>query len=368
MTGGAERYTVGSPLHPLTQAAELSVMAEQKDLVLGQIAVEMGHLNQEQLQMCLNELELRRAKGQSARLEQILLLRGLIDNLTLVQLIREASWRMSSNPMTKRYKIERKLGEGGMAVVYLALDQENGGRTVALKLLKGAAEANETGKKRFEREGRTMAGLDHPNLVKVYDVGEADGRTYLAMEVLEGESFKDILKNKTLDLETLLGVVEKVCRAVHYAHEQGIIHRDLKPGNIMLTPKGEPKVVDFGLARSADGGGTVLTNTGMKLGTPLYMAPEQVVGRREGITSQTDIYALGAILYEVLVGHPPHTGSSAVQVYQKILKHDPVPPSELNPSVPEALGRVALPALEKEPTRRQKTAAQLADQIHAFLR
>src|SRR5688572_2282677 len=215
-----------------------------------------------------------------------------------------------------RYELRESVGEGASALVYRAWDTKLG-RIVAVKILRDVAALSEIARLRFLREGQATAGLLHPNVVSVYDVGEEGGRLYLVMEFVEGRTLAQDLAREPGPLRERIVLLERAARGVAAAHEKGIVHRDLKPANILVTAAGEPKVGDFGLARLMDSS-VELTRTGATLGTPLYMAPEQVEGK--DVTTRTDVYSLGAILYEVLTGRPPHTGDSVAELYAKITR------------------------------------------------
>ena len=211
-------------------------------------------------------------------------------------------------PSIPRYEILERMGEGATSVVYRARDRELN-RAVAVKVLRPTAALSELARQRFQREAKAAAGLSHPHVVTLYDAGEAGGQFYLVMELVEGRPLNEALREGTLDRKASLRILEKVARGVAAAHDKGVIHRDLKPSNILIPPSGEPKVADFGLAHVVDSTAE-LTRTGSSLGTPLYMSPEQVEGRSKEITPRTDVYSLGAILYEVLTGRPPHGGET----------------------------------------------------------
>lgn len=263
------------------------------------------------------------------------------------------------------YLIEGELGTGGMGVVYRARHVELE-RPVALKILRDAVQANPKVVERFHREALAVAKLRHPNIVLVHDAGRVDAIPYLAMELVEGETLAALLERNELDLEQRVRVLSKVAEAVHHAHENGIIHRDLKPGNILVDAAREPHVVDFGMAHLADS--TVqLTHTGAVMGTPLYMAPEQVRGAVKEIGVPTDVYALGVILYEMLTGHVPFQGDNATMVYHQILAADPKPPRSENPQVPADLETICFKAMTKESDRRYADAASLAADLKAWL-
>ncbi len=258
------------------------------------------------------------------------------------------------------------LGEGATGLVYRALDLELR-RPVAVKVLKEIVSLHATARERFAREAHAAARLSHPNVVAVFDLGEEDGRHYVVMELVAGgRSLRQRLAEPP-DLRALADFLAKVADGVQHANENGIVHRDLKPENILVTEAGEPKVTDFGLAHLLHSS-SALTRTGAALGTPAYMAPEQAGGRRHQITERTDVYALGAILYEILVGHPPHTGDTPGEVGAKILVEEPVPPRRLRKDVPAELEAIALKALEKDPARRYASARALADDLRRFLR
>ncbi|MBI2930060.1 MAG: tetratricopeptide repeat protein [Planctomycetes bacterium] len=256
-----------------------------------------------------------------------------------------------------RYTLLEELGRGGMGIVYRARDTRLQ-RDVALKLLRDDALIEPEDRARFRREALAMARLSHPNVVAVHDVGEQGARPYLVMELVEGRPLTDVLKNPPA-VDPLLALMEKVARAVHHAHERGIIHRDLKPSNILVTPSGEPKVADFGIARLA-GPQATLTHSGTLRGTPADMAREQIRARGEALTPQTDVYALGAILYEILTGRPPFDAPTLPELFQRILADDPAPPGR----APQA---ICIKALEKDPRRRYETARDFADDLRRHL-
>ncbi len=261
-----------------------------------------------------------------------------------------------------RYEIREQAGEGATSVVYRAWDRELS-RAVALKLFRESAGFSEVARQRFRREVQAAASLSHPNVVTVHDAGTESGRLYLVMEFVDGRPLVDRMKEATGDL---VRVLAKAARGVAAAHEKGIVHRDLKPANILVTASGEAKVGDFGLAHLLVGG-TDLTRSGSALGTPQYMAPEQVRGRSKEVTPRTDVYALGAILYEMLTGRPPHEAADVVELYHKIAEEDPVPPGKIRASVPADLQTICLKALEKDPQRRYADAKAFADDVDRHL-
>lgn len=265
------------------------------------------------------------------------------------------------SPLTfSRYEVREKVGEGATAVVYRAWDRELH-RLVALKVLKELQTFVEVARQRFRRESQAAAGLSHPNVVPVYDVGEENGRLFIVMEFVEGRPLSDVLRGD-LSVEQRVAILERVARGVAAAHARGIVHRDLKPGNILVTAAGEPKVADFGLAHLQDEAAR-LTRTGSALGTPLYMSPEQVRGRAQDISPRTDVYALGAMLYEAVVGRPPHEAETLLELYQNILEKDPLPLRKFRPEAPEDLDTVARKALSKDPAGRYPSAAEFAEDL-----
>jgi eukaryotic-like serine/threonine-protein kinase len=264
------------------------------------------------------------------------------------------------------YEVKGVLGRGGMGVVYAArhlrLD-----RSVALKMLLAGPYAGLQELDRFLREAQAVAALRHPNVVQLFDVGDMDGRPYFTMELVEGGSLAKKLAESPLPASEAVALVATVADAIHAAHESGIVHRDLKPANVLLTTDGRPKVTDFGLARRLEREGE-LTLSGTPMGTPNYMAPEQALGDKIAIGPATDVYALGAILYECLTGRPPFRAETAAATLQQVLDNEPVPPARLNPRVPRDLDTICLKCLHKEPLRRYAIAAALADDLRRFER
>src|SRR5262249_19916230 len=196
-------------------------------------------------------------------------------------------------------------------------------------------------RERFLREAEALAGLRHPNVVQVYDAGELDGRPYFTMELVEGGSLAQKIADTPQPVRPSAALLATVAEAVHAAHQNGIVHRDLKPANILLTADGTPKVSDFGLVRRLEGGGE-LTLSGVPVGTPSYMAPEQARGDKGALGPATDVYALGAVLYELLTGRPPFRAEMAQATLQQVLADEPVPPTRLNPGVPRDLETICL--------------------------
>ncbi len=268
-------------------------------------------------------------------------------------------------PRIPGYDVEALLGRGGMGVVYKARHRRLD-RTVALKMLLAGAHAGPPELDRFQLEARAVATFQHANIVQLYDEGDLDGRPYFTMEFVEGGSLADRIAGMPRPPREAATMLTQVAQAVHFAHKRGIVHRDLKPANILLTADGAPKVTDFGLARRLEGGGG-LTLSGVQVGTPSYMAPEQARGDKDAIRPTTDVYALGAILYEMLTGRPPFRAATATATLQQVLYEDPVPPARLNPGVPRDLETICLKCLHKEPQRRYATAAEVAADLTRFL-
>ena len=277
-----------------------------------------------------------------------------------------------------KYGLIKEIGRGGMGVVYHA-HQDDLNRDVALKVIPSGPDADQTEVARFQAEAETAANLHHPNIVPVYDVGTADGLSYLAMELIDGGSLFRLISRKPLEPIVAARLLEPVARAMHYAHAQGVIHRDLKPSNILLSspevssgnprhsPEGDliPKITDFGLAKRLDRP-LALTQTGLAVGTPHYMAPEQALGKSDQISPLTDVYALGAILYEMLTGHPPFGAGSSLETMQQVVSRKPVPPSSLQASIPRELEEICLKCLEKKPGNRYQSALAVAEVLHHF--
>jgi WD40 repeat protein len=276
---------------------------------------------------------------------------------------RPASW--GALPVLPGREVLYELGRGAMGVVYLGWRQGLR-RLEAVKMpLPGQCEGADQ-VARFRTEGEAAARLQHPNIVPIYEVGESGGRPYLAMEYVDGGSLaRD--GGTPRPARQAAALVEVVARATHYAHGRGVVHRDLKPANVLLTADGTPKLVDFGLAKLLVGGDQA-TRSDVVLGTPGYMAPEQAAGRSKGVGPPADVYALGAVLYELLTGRPPFQSETPLETLRQVVQCEPVSPSRLQPKVPRDLETICLKCLQKEPRRRYASAAALADDLGRFLR
>jgi WD40 repeat protein/tRNA A-37 threonylcarbamoyl transferase component Bud32 len=263
------------------------------------------------------------------------------------------------------YEVLGPLAQGGMGLVYKAR-QKRPRRLVALKMIRSRELASAAGLHRFRNEAETVATLDHPHIVPIYEVGEHEGRLFYSMKLMEGGSLADQLGRWQADPRSAAALLATVARAVHHAHERGVLHRDLKPANILLDAEGRPHVADFGLAKRFEATES-LTETGIIVGTPGYMAPEQAAGRKGGMTTATDVYGLGALLYALLTGRPPFQGDTALEVLASVNEHSPAPLRGSNLRVDRELETICLKCLEKEPARRYRSAEALADDLHRWL-
>src|SRR5437867_3661755 len=267
------------------------------------------------------------------------------------------------------YELLEEIGRGGQGVVFRAR-QKSLHRIVALKVIGLGQWATRAHLKRFRLEAEAAASLDHPCIVPIYEVGERDGQCYFSMKLVEGGQLDEVVKDTPLSIPQAVEVIAKVARTVHYAHEHGILHRDIKPGNILLDAKGEPHLTDFGLARLVESESTV-TRTLEVLGTPSYMAPEQAAGNNPataGLTSATDVYGLGAVLYQLLTGHPPFAGGTTYETIKLLLETEPRPLRLWNPKVDRDLSTICLKCLEKDPQRRYSSAVALAEDLERWLK
>ncbi|MFO0807165.1 MAG: serine/threonine-protein kinase [Gemmataceae bacterium] len=265
-----------------------------------------------------------------------------------------------------RYELLGELGRGGMGVVYRAR-QVALNRQVALKMILAGSMASGEQQRRFESEAKAAARVQHPHVVPVFESGRVNGLPYLVMPFIEGESLASRLRKARLAVDEAVRLVAAIARAVAALHAAGIVHRDLKPSNVLLDPRGEPHVTDFGLAKLVEGGSEE-TQSGAVLGTPQYMAPEQACGGAKAVGPAADVYALGAILYECLTGRPTIVAETPFDALLAVLEGEPPSPRSLNPKLPRSLERVIVQCLDKEPSRRYPSAAALAAALEAYLK
>lgn len=266
----------------------------------------------------------------------------------------EEAARQPENLFAEKYVLVQRIGGGGMGWVWKAWEDPLA-RYVAIKFLRVPSGEDIL---RFEREARLAAALSHPNIVPIYEFGRSKGEYYLVMKLIDGPS----LDAAGLGGADLVKAMIPVCRAVDHAHKAGVIHRDLKPQNVMLTSEGWPYVLDFGLAKNVDAG-KELSQSGMAVGTPPYMSPEQAQGRRDLIDRRSDVYALGATLYALVTGRPPFEGATPMEVLLKVIKEEVTPPRHVKAETPPMLEAIILKALEKDPARRYATASDLAEDL-----
>src|SRR2546425_4498227 len=270
------------------------------------------------------------------------------------------------------YRILEKIGAGGQGTVYKATDTKLG-RSVVIKVLPPELTAKEANLKRFEREARLASALDHPNICTIFDLNEIEGVNFIAMQYVEGKNVRDLVSGRPLDLGSALSITIQVTDALAAAHSRGIIHRDIKAGNVMVTPTGQVKILDFGLAKLAEGddlGGihhTDLTEVGVPYGTATYAAPEQARGER--VDARADIFSTGVLLYEMLTGTWPFQGRTSVDVRHAVLHEEPQPLAEVRPSeTPPRLQQILDRALAKDRRQRYQKAAELRDDLRSVLR
>jgi len=264
------------------------------------------------------------------------------------------------------YELLEVVGRGGQGVVFRAR-QKSLNRIVALKVISLGQWASTAHLKRFRLEAEAAARLEHPGIVPIHEVGERDGSCYFSMKFVEGGQLDEVARRQPIPPRRAVELIAKVARTVHYAHEHGILHRDIKPGNILLDAKGEPHLTDFGLARLVESESSV-THTLDVLGTPSYMAPEQAAGNNAAVGSVTDVYGLGAVLYQLLTGHPPFAGGTTYETIKLVLDTEPRQPRLLNPKIDRDLSTICLKSLEKDPKRRYPSALALAEDLERWLK
>jgi tRNA A-37 threonylcarbamoyl transferase component Bud32 len=253
-----------------------------------------------------------------------------------------------------------------MGVVFKAR-QRTLDRIVALKMIRSGAFASESEVRRFRSEAQAVAKLQHANVVAIHDIGEQDGRPYFSMDYVEGKDLAQIVRQTPLSPDRAARYVQKIASTVHYAHQRGILHRDLKPANILIDAADEPRITDFGLAKQLEAESEI-TVSGAVLGTPSYMPPEQAAGKHQEIGPGSDVYSLGAILYDLLTGRPPFRADTPVDTLRQVLDDEPAPPRLLNRKVPRDLETICLKCLAKEPRQRYASAQHLAEELGRFLK
>jgi len=264
------------------------------------------------------------------------------------------------------YELLEQVGRGGQGIVFRGR-QKSLNRIVALKVIGLGRWATEAHLKRFRLEAEAAARLEHPGIVPIHEVGERDGSCYFSMKFVEGGQLDEVARCEPMPIRRAVELIAKVARTVHYAHEHGILHRDIKPGNILLDKKGEPHLTDFGLARLVESESSV-THTLDVLGTPSYMAPEQAVGNNAAVSSVTDVYGLGAVLYQLLTGQPPFAGGTTYETIRLLCDTEPRQPRLLNPKIDRDLSTICLKCLQKDPKRRYSSALALAEDLERWLK
>lgn len=264
------------------------------------------------------------------------------------------------------YQLINEIGRGGMGVVYKAR-QKSLDRLVAVKMILASHLASTEQIERFFTEAKAAAKVAHPNIVGIHEIGQQHGQHYFVMEHIEGPSLAELVAQGPLESESAAECVAKVARAIHHLHMQGIVHRDLKPSNILIDSKNEPHVTDFGLAKTLMAA-SQMTHPGAIVGTPSYMSPEQASGRLDHVGPLSDVYSLGALLYELITGRPPYRESTPLDTLVQVLEAEPRLPSELNRRIPRDLEMICLRCLEKVPEQRYESAAALADDLERFLK
>ena len=349
---------------------------QRRDALLGKLAYDQSLLTIGQLKAALNlQLEDARQGRHPARpLAQILMEEGYLTAMEITELqqaIKEESKAPSYLPLGK-FRLERELGRGAMGVVYKAFDTERGSR-VALKMLLDAPNRANPEEERFLREAELASALPpHPHVVRVIEAGTIEGKRYLAMELIEGVALSDWRRQGSLTMRQHIALLRDVARAVHHAHEHGLIHRDLKPENILVDANHEPHITDFGLAKPVGGQSRAsMTAEGMSVGTPAYMSPEQIQGRKD-VDRRTDVFSLGVILYETLTGRLPFPGETPFEMMRKTVQEPVIPPSRitklvLNPVLYTNLENICLIALAKDPKQRYSDAEAFANDLTRWL-
>ncbi len=290
-----------------------------------------------------------------------------VDTTTVIGDIPESEALAAELPNSRfaDFDLLEELGRGGMGVVYKAR-QQSLNRIVALKMIRAGQLAGPDDMQRFLAEAQASAKLDHPGIVPVFEVGESDGQPFFVMGFVEGQTLSDMARHEPLDPERAAELVKEVGQAVHYAHEQSVVHRDLKPSNVLVDRAGKPRVMDFGLAKTLDNN-KGMTVTGDVLGTPAYMPPEQAQGRIGDVGVRSDVYSLGAMLYDLLTGRPPFLAANVMETLQQVVEQQPVSLRQLNSSIPKDLETISLKCLQKEPEKRYATAKEVCEDLSCYL-
>ncbi len=263
------------------------------------------------------------------------------------------------------YELLEEIARGGMGVVWKAR-QNSLNRTVAIKMIRAGALASAGEVQRFLREAEAAANLQHPNIVSIHEVGEHGGQHYFSMDYVEGRDLGALVQSGPLPAKLAARYVQVIADAIHFAHQRGILHRDLKPQNVLINDADQPRITDFGLAKLISDDSR-LTQSGVVMGSPSYMPPEQAAGCHDEIGPHSDVYSIGAILYELLSGRAPFCGATAMATLREVLETEPAPLRRLNPDVPPDLETICLKCLEKSPAVRYPNARELADDLRRFL-
>lgn len=336
------------------------------DTIVGKIVVERGLVTSDELDEALELAEQRRKLDPSLSVAEVLLDSEMLTRRQLDRVRSEYETDRNSQQIPG-YKILRKLGSGAMATVFLAR-QISLDRLVAIKILPKRFSDNESFIERFYREGRAAAKLNDQNIVQAYDVGQAGEHHYFVMEYVDGETLYDaVTRDRYLDEHTALTILKQVASALRHAHERGFVHRDIKPKNIMLAANGTVKLADLGLARALSDHAVAEAEAGRAYGTPFYISPEQIRGRVK-IGPEADIYGLGATAYHMVTGRVPFSGKSPSQVMNRHLKDEIVPPDHVNSKLSAGMAQIIEMMLEKRPSDRYSTAADLMEDIDLVIK